>query len=113
MILCGQLIRSSVHKTKIVRDSLVFHLLYKPGRIFDVKQWEDILDNAEKALPFIEKTFGGYPYKQFSFIHGGDGGMEYPMATLLAGPGAWLHEWLHNWYYGMLGAKRISICMDG
>src|SRR5688572_1862246 len=96
-----------VHKTRIVRDSLVLHLLYKPGRI-DVKQWEDILDNAEKALPFIEKTFGGYPYKQFSFIHAGDGGMEYPMATLLAGPGAWLHEWLHNWYYGMLGTNESA-----
>jgi hypothetical protein len=94
-----------IHKTRTVRDSLVFHLLYKPGRT-GAKEWEDILDNAEKALPFIEKTFGGYPYKQFSFIHGGDGGMEYPMATLLAGPGAWLHEWLHNWYYGMLGTNE-------
>ncbi len=94
-----------VHKTRTVRDSLVFHLLYKPGRA-GVKEWEEILDNAEKALPFIEKSFGGYPYKQFSFIHGGDGGMEYPMATLLAAPGAWLHEWLHNWYYGMLGTNE-------
>jgi hypothetical protein len=94
-----------VHKTRIIRDSLVFHLLYKANSR-DPKQWEDILDNAEKALPFIEKTFGGYPYKQFSFIHGGDGGMEYPMATLLAAPGAWLHEWLHNWYYGMLGTNE-------
>jgi hypothetical protein len=93
-----------VHKTKKVKDSLVFHLLYKKGA--DAKEWEDILVNAEKALPFIEKTFGSYPYKQFSFIHGGDGGMEYPMATLLAGPGAWLHEWLHNWYYGMLGTNE-------
>jgi hypothetical protein len=94
-----------VHKTRVVRDSLVLHLLYKPGRI-GAKQWEDILDNAEKALPFFEKNFGAYPYRQFSFIHGGDGGMEYPMATMLAGPGAWLHEWLHNWYYGMLGTNE-------
>jgi hypothetical protein len=28
------------------------------------------------------------------------------MATLLSGPGAWLHEWLHNWYYGMLGTNE-------
>ena len=94
-----------VHKTRKVREDLTFHLLYKPGRIA-AKEWEDILDDAEKALPFIEKNFGPYPYKQFSFIHGGDGGMEYPMATLLAGPGAWLHEWLHNWYYGMLGTNE-------
>jgi hypothetical protein len=94
-----------IHKSRVVRDSLTLHLFYKKGRIED-RQWEDILDNAEKALPFIEKNFGAYPYKQFSFIHGGDGGMEYPMATLLAGPGAWLHEWLHNWYFGMLGTNE-------
>jgi hypothetical protein len=96
-----------VHKTRKVRDSLTLHLFYKPGRT-EAKQWEIILDWAEKALPFIEKNFGPYPYKQFSFIHGGDGGMEYPMATLLASPGAWLHEWLHNWYYGMLGTNEGS-----
>jgi hypothetical protein len=93
------------HITRKIRDSLTLHLLYK-ANVANPKEWEDILDNAEKALPFIEKNFGVYPYKQFSFIHGGDGGMEYPMATLLSGPGAWLHEWLHNWYYGMLGTNE-------
>lgn len=93
------------HLTRKVKDSMTLHLLYKPNGN-NAKQWEPILDMAEKALPFIEKTFGQYPYKQFSFIHGGDGGMEYPMATLLASAGAWLHEWLHNWYYGMLGTNE-------
>lgn len=94
-----------IHKTRQIKDSLTFHLLYK-STVADPKVWEDILDNAEKALPFIEDNFGLYAYKQFSFIQGGDGGMEYPMATLLSGPGAWLHEWLHNWYYGMLGTNE-------
>lgn len=93
------------HITRKIRDSLTFHLFYK-ANVSNPKAWEDILDNAQKALPFIERNFGVYPYKQFSFIHGGDGGMEYPMATLLSGPGAWLHEWLHNWYYGMLGTNE-------
>jgi len=93
------------HMTRKVRDSLTLHLFYK-ANTSNPKAWEDILDNAEKALPFIEKSFGVYPYKQFSFVHGGDGGMEYPMATLLSSPGAWLHEWLHNWYYGMLGTNE-------
>lgn len=94
-----------IHKSKKVRDSLTFHLLYKPTNA-TAAEWEKVLTDAERALPFIEKTFGGYPYKQFSFVHGGDGGMEYPMSTLLIGPGAWLHEWLHNWYYGMLGTNE-------
>lgn len=94
-----------IHKTKKIRNDLVFHLLYKPvnGSAAD---WENILVKAEKALPFIEKKFGAYPYKQFSFITGGDGGMEYPMSTLLAAPSAWLHEWLHNWYYGVLATDE-------
>src|SRR5687768_6070744 len=65
-----------------------------------------MFEQAERAFPFIEKTYGPYPYKQYSFIHGGDGGMEYPMATLLLGPGAWLHEWLHSWYYGVLATNE-------
>lgn len=36
-------------------------------------QWQDVIDAADMALPFIEKHFGEYPYKQYSFIHGGDG----------------------------------------
>ncbi len=94
-----------VHVKKKLKDSLTIHLLYKPTNA-TAQQWEAVLDMAQKALPYIEKTFGAYPYKQFSFIHGGDGGMEYPMATLCIGPGAALHEWLHSWYYGMLGTNE-------
>ncbi len=94
-----------IHKSKKVRDSLTLHLLYKATNA-TAQEWEQVLADAERALPFIEKTFGVYPYKQFSFVHGGDGGMEYPMSTLLVGPGAWLHEWLHNWYYGLLGTNE-------
>jgi hypothetical protein len=93
------------HVSRKVRDSLTIHVLYKNTNE-PAKDWEDLLNIAEKALPFIEKTFGVYPYKQFSFVHGGDGGMEYPMATLCIGPGAGLHEWLHSWYYGLLGTNE-------
>ena len=94
-----------IHKSVKARDSLTFHLLYKISNV-QAAAWEQILDDAQRALPFMEKKFGTYPYRQFSFVHGGDGGMEYPMATLLIGPGAWLHEWLHNWYYGILGTNE-------
>ena len=93
------------HVTRKVRNDLTLHLLYKSTNHKEA-EWLPVLDMAERALPFIEKTFGPYPYKQYSFIHGGDGGMEYPMATLLLGPGAWLHEWLHNWYQGVLATNE-------
>ncbi|MCX6315757.1 MAG: M1 family metallopeptidase [Bacteroidetes bacterium] len=94
-----------IHVTRQLRDSLTIHLLYKKTNEPE-KDWLALLDMAATALPYIEKTFGMYPYKQFSFIHGGDGGMEYPMATLCIGPGAALHEWMHSWYYGMLGTNE-------
>ena len=94
-----------IHVSRKIRDSLIIHVLYKNTNE-PAKGWEALLDMAEKALPYIEKTFGVYPYKQFSFIHGGDGGMEYPMATLCIGPGAGLHEWMHSWYYGLLGTNE-------
>jgi len=94
-----------VHVSRKLKDSLTVHLFYKPANA-TARQWEALLDVAEKALPFIEKTFGPYPYKQYSFIHGGDGGMEYPMATLLATPDGAVHEFMHSWYQGMLGTNE-------
>ena len=94
-----------IHKKRKVNDSVTLHLLYKVSNT-PAAQWEKVLDDAERVFPLIEKTFGVYPYKQYSFIHGGDGGMEYPMATLLVGPGAWLHEWMHNWYHGLLATNE-------
>ncbi len=94
-----------IHVSRKLKDNLTIHVLYKPTNA-TAAQWESLLDMAQKALPYIEKTFGAYPYKQFSFIHGGDGGMEYPMATLCIGPGAAVHEWMHSWYYGILGTNE-------
>jgi hypothetical protein len=70
--------------------------------------WQKVADTAELAYPLIAKTFGNYPYKNYSFIQAGDGGMEYPMATFLkgAGIGTAIHELMHSWYQGMLGTNE-------
>ena len=90
-----------VHKSRKIRDGLIIHILYKPTTT-NAADWERILDNTERAFPFIEKTFGAYPWKQYSFVHGGDGGMEYPMSTLIMRSTAWLHELMHSWYQGLM-----------
>ncbi len=95
------------HASKKIRSDLTLHVLYKTTNAPE-KKWLNILDQAARALPFIEKTFGPYPYKQYSFIHGGDGGMEYPMATLLADGSGWMHEFMHSWYQGMLGTNELK-----
>jgi hypothetical protein len=69
------------------------------------KQWELMADTVEMAYPYIVKTFGPYPYKNYSFIQAGDGGMEYPMANFMTAPwvGTAFHEFMHSWYHLMLG----------
>ena len=121
------------HLTKTVRDGMVLHVFYKISKphlqkIFDAlspnvksrykdvneyiaqyeAQWKNVLPEAARALPYMEQTFGPYAYKQYSFVHGGDGGMEYPMATLIKGPsmGTVIHEWMHSWYQMMLGTNE-------
>ena len=100
-------IRDSIPATKTTaaKPELTLHLLYKSTNA-KAEAWEKVLSDASTVLPFLEKHFGLYPYKQYSFIHGGDGGMEYPMSTLLIGPGAWLREWMHNWYQGVLATNE-------
>jgi len=72
------------------------------------QRWATLLDAAVTVLPFMEARFGPYPYKQYSFVHGGDGGMEYPMATLIKSPslGTAFHEWMHSWYQMMMGTNE-------
>ena len=72
------------------------------------KRWELMADTAVLAYPLIAKTFGPYPYKNYTFIQAGDGGMEYPMATFLksASVGTAIHEWMHSWFQMMLGTNE-------
>jgi len=93
------------HLSKEVRKGLTLHVYYKEKTAVEDSAWANVLWAAEKALPYMEKKFGAYPYPQYSFIQGGDGGMEYAMATLLKGPGLGtvFHEWMHNWYQHVLG----------
>ncbi len=99
-----------VHLSEKAENGTVIHVIYnaaKPDGPVD-KNWQTVVDAAIKVLPFIEKNFGKYPYPQYSFIQGGDGGMEYPMATLIqsANLGTVFHEWMHSWYQMMLGTNE-------
>lgn len=123
---------SFAHITRKAKDGTDIHVLYKskPTQAYfntlskSVKdaagndlsryadswnqQWTRVADMAVTVLPYIEQNFGDYAYKQYSFVHGGDGGMEYPMATLMVSPsiGTAIHEWMHSWYQMMLGTNE-------
>jgi hypothetical protein len=75
--------------------------------------WPQLARMIPDAYKYIKAHYGPYPYKSYSFIQGGDGGMEYPMATLIMGNGKIeglyglaAHEWMHTWYQGMLGTNE-------
>jgi hypothetical protein len=89
------------------QDGITIHVIYKKVDSLE-KSWQTVADAAVTVLPFMEKRFGKYLYPQYSFIQGGDGGMEYPMATLIKGPGLGtvFHEWMHSWYQMMLGSNE-------
>lgn len=100
------------HLVDRLPDGRTIHFLYKPSPHTD-STWGQLAYYAEKAFPFMEKTFGPYGFRQYSFIQGGDGGMEYPMATLINGDGPLLglladglHEWMHSWYQMMLATNE-------
>ena len=96
------------HLSKEVRKGLTLHVYYKAKDAKADSAWANVLWAAEKVLPFMEQKMGAYPYPQYSFIQGGDGGMEYAMATLLKGPGLGtvFHEWIHSWYQHILGSNE-------
>lgn len=86
---------------------LPVHLFYLP----DVaERWEQLGLWMQLLTEYFNAAYGPYPYPQFSVVQGGDGGMEYPMLTLITGNrpplsllGVTAHEYAHMWWYGMLG----------
>lgn len=77
--------------------------------------WKDLPGYMVKDFQYMSAHFGAYPYPEFSFVQGGDGGMEYPMLTLITGKrklgslvGVSVHESTHSWYYGLLGSDEGS-----
>jgi hypothetical protein len=101
------------HIVKKIPNGPTIHVLYNNvnNRASEDSQWQTVADAAAIVFPFIRKTFGNYDYVQYSFIHGGDGGMEYPNCTMLAGPslGTAFHEWMHNWYQMVLATNESTL----
>ena len=78
-----------------------------------VSNWKRLQDDTADAFRYINKKFGKYPYTKYSVIQGGDGGMEYPMATLITGERSYpsllsvtIHELIHSWYQMLLGTNE-------
>lgn len=95
------------HITRKTPNGPLLHFIYKDDSNID-KAWQTIADSCAMIYPFMAKTFGPYPYPVYSFLHGGGGGTEYPMATLIKSASfeTAVHEWCHSWYQMMLGSNE-------
>lgn len=96
-------------KIKVENSNITLRFFYQKDQDYSAT-WKDLQPLAAKAFDYMNKNFGVYPYSQYSIIQGGDGGMEYPMATLITGnrklpslTGVTVHEAAHSWYQGVLG----------
>ena len=100
------------HETLKADDGTLLHFIYQKTED-NQEAWSKLPEMTNTALQYINKHFGKYPYPSYSIIQGGDGGMEYPMATLITGNrpiasllGVTVHELLHSWYQMMLGTNE-------
>lgn len=91
-------------------DPVHIHLLYKP-EVAD--RWTEMAGWMIDMTHFFSERYGTYPYPQFTVIQGGDGGMEYPMLTLITGNrnreslfGVTAHEFAHMWFYGIVATNE-------
>ena len=111
------------HTTAQVPDGPKLHFLYQEEVVAENAEertqeqlrnnWEQLPEYTVKAFQYMSKNYGKYPYDKFTVIQGGDGGMEYPMATLITGNrslgslvGVTVHEFVHMWYYGVLATNE-------
>ena len=103
-----------VHDTMQVPDGPVLHFLYKDNPEM-LENWKNLQPKTVEAMEFFNKNVGPYPYEQYSVIQGGDGGMEYAMATLITGErkfsslvGVMAHEMAHSWFQHVLATNEAK-----
>ena len=103
-----------LHDIVQVPNGATLHFLYK-NKEKTIENWKKMQDKAVKTMQFFNKAVGEYPYKQYSIIQGGDGGMEYGMCTLVNGDvplgslvGTMKHEIAHSWFQFVLATNEIK-----
>ena len=87
------------------------HFLYKKHP----ENWQKLQQHSIELMAFFNEKIGSYPWKQYSIIQGGDGGMEYAMCTLITGGerykslfGTTSHEMAHTWFQHILANNEAK-----
>ncbi len=101
-----------IHDKLETESGVTLHFLYKDDPKVKAN-WKAIQPKTAEVLEFFNENIGPYPWPQYSVIQGGDGGMEYAMATLITGgedlDGLWgttVHEFAHSWFQQLLATNE-------
>jgi len=102
------------HDTIMGENGVELHFLYKNNPEI-IENWKNLQSKTAAILSYLNKHVGKYPYKQYSVIQGGDGGMEYAMCTLITGErsfgslvGVTAHEFAHTWFQFLLATNEAK-----
>ena len=97
-----------IHDTLEADSGVTLHFFYKNNPKI-IENWKRLQPDTAKLLSFFNNAIGPYPYKQYTVLQGGDGGMEYAMCTLITGErtypslyGVTSHELAHSWFQHVL-----------
>ena len=97
--------------TEVV-DSIEMNFIYQPDKEYN-DAWKELPRFATKAMAFFNEFIGPYPYPQYTVVQGGDGGMEYPMVTLVTANrslpslvGVTVHEMAHSWFQAVVATNE-------
>lgn len=97
-----------VHDKLEAENGITLHFLYKNNPKI-IENWKRLQPDTAKLMSFFNNAIGPYPYKQYTILQGGDGGMEYAMCTLITGErsypslyGVTSHELAHSWFQHVL-----------
>lgn len=103
-----------IHDSLQVPGGPILHFYYKKDLpVENLTFWKDLQPKTVEMMQYFSKHIGKYPYKQYSVIQGGDGGMEYAMCTLITGKrkfgslmGVTAHELAHTWFQFLLATNE-------
>ena len=98
----------------IVPDGPKVYFVYQKSD--KTKYWGEAQPYITKYFQLMNANFGRYIYPTYSFVQGGDGGMEYGMCTMILGEaknledllGLMIHEGSHSWYQQILATNEST-----
>ena len=103
-----------IHDTYPGPNNVTLHFFYKNNPEI-IENWKKLQPITAKLMEYFNEKVGPYPYKQYSVVHGGDGGMEYAMLTLITGNrkfgslvGVTAHELAHSWFQHVLATNETK-----